>query len=60
MRERLLKLLDKLQTMVDTGDKASEGVELDEGRSGRLTRMDAMQEQAMTQEWGERRRVMCG
>lgn len=58
MRERLLKLRDKLQTMVDTGDQASEVVELDQGRSGRLTRMDAMQAQAMAQAFGQRRQFM--
>jgi len=40
----------------ETGQQAEEVVELDQTRVGRLSRMDAMQAQAMSRETGRRRR----
>ena len=40
----------------ETGKQAEEVVELDQARVGRLSRMDAMQAQAMSLETGRRRR----
>ena len=40
----------------ETGEQAEEVVELDQTRIGRLSRMDAMQAQAMSLETGRRRR----
>ena len=40
----------------ETGEQAEEVVKLDQTRVGRLSRMDAMQAQAMSQETGRRRR----
>lgn len=58
MRERLLKLRDELQAMVATGDESAAVVELDQSKVGRLSRMDAMQAQAMAQASGQRREAM--
>ncbi len=58
MRERLLKLREDLESMATTSDQSSQVVELDQTRMGRLSRMDAMQAQAMSQESGRRREVM--
>ena len=44
--------------MATAGDEASEVVELDQARVGRLSRMDAMQAQAMSQASGRRRKLM--
>lgn len=54
------KLLDKQQDLTrlkDTQDAASKTVELDQSRVGRLSRMDAMQGQAMSQESQRRRKL---
>ena len=44
--------------MAATADQSSQVVELDQTRMGRLSRMDAMQAQAMSQESGRRREMM--
>lgn len=44
--------------MATTGDRSSQIVELDQTRMGRLSRMDAMRAQAMSQELGRRREMM--
>ena len=54
----LLKLRVELLTAGETGQQAEEIVELDQTRVGRLSRMDAMQAQAMSQETGRRRRQL--
>ena len=54
-RVRLLQLRGELESVAETGDKSAETVELDQSRVGRLSRMDAMQAQAMAQESGRRR-----
>jgi len=53
----LLKLKAELLKAGETGQQAEEVVELDQTRVGRLSRMDAMQAQAMSQETGRRRRM---
>jgi len=53
----LLKLKAELLEAGKTGQQAEEVVELDQARVGRLSRMDAMQAQAMSLETGRRRRM---
>ena len=55
-RENLLALKQTLLKAQETGDQAEQTVELDQARVGRLSRMDAMQAQAMSKETGRRRR----
>jgi len=55
-KSRLLKLRSGLLRAEETGEQAEEVVELDQTRVGRLSRMDAMQAQAMSVETGRRRR----
>jgi DnaK suppressor protein len=54
-RQRLLALQVQLQALQATGDEASKTVALDQSSVGRLSRMDALQGQAMSQERGRRR-----
>lgn len=54
-RERLLKLRADLQAVAASGDESAAIVELDQAKVGRLSRMDAMQSQAMAQASAERR-----
>jgi DnaK suppressor protein len=58
---RFEALLQKQRTALlkagETGQQAEEVVELDQTRVGRLSRMDAMQAQAMSLETGRRRRL---
>jgi DnaK suppressor protein len=58
MRERLLKLREDIESVAATSDQSSQVVELDQSRVGRLSRMDAMQAQAMAQASGRRREMM--
>ena len=55
-RELLLALKQSLLRAQETGDQAEQTVERDQARVGRLSRMDAMQAQAMSKETGRRRR----
>lgn len=55
-RNKLLVLRSTLLKAQETGDGAEQPVELDQTRVGRLSRMDAMQAQAMSIETGRRRR----
>ena len=54
----LLKQKNELLKAGETGEQAEEVVELDQACVGRLSRMDAMQAQAMSQETGRRRRQL--
>lgn len=54
-RELLLQRQAELEVLTETGDEASKPVELDQTRVGRLSRMDAMQGQAMSLEAKRRR-----
>ena len=58
MREKLLKMRDELQQLASTADEAASVVELDQTKVGRLSRMDALQSQAMAQASVQRREVM--
>jgi DnaK suppressor protein len=58
MRDRLLKLREELQAIAAIGDESAAVVELDQSKLGRLSRMDAMQAQAMAKASGQRREVM--
>jgi len=55
-KESLLTLKKVLLKAQETGIAAEQTVELDQTRVGRLSRMDAMQAQAMSIETGRRRR----
>ena len=54
-REQLLQLRAELEALAATGDASAEVVELDQSKVGRLSRMDAMQAQAMAQASAQRR-----
>jgi DnaK suppressor protein len=56
-REMLIRLRDDLESLTATADESSQVVELDQTRVGRLSRMDAMQAQAMARESGRRRAI---
>ena len=58
MRDRLLKLREELQAIAAIGDESAAVVELDQSKVGRLSRMDAMQAQAMAKASGQRREAM--
>ncbi len=58
MRERLLKLRKELESAAAIGDESAAVVELDQSKVGRLSRMDAMQAQAMAKASGQRREAM--
>ena len=58
MRKKLLELREDLESLAATSEHSSKVVELDQSRVGRLSRMDAMQAQAMAQASGRRREVM--
>jgi DnaK suppressor protein len=55
-RQLLLDERAALEQVADTGSEAAATVELDQSRVGRLSRMDAMQGQAMSVEMNHRRR----
>jgi len=57
-RDRLLTLRDELQNLAETGDASAAVVELDQSKVGRLSRMDAMQAQAMAKASSNRRQTM--
>ena len=57
-RQRLLQLRGELEALADTNDASADVVELDQAKVGRLSRMDAMQAQAMAQASGQRRDQM--
>lgn len=56
-RRSLLELRKTLTDLGATGDEAAATVELDQTRQGRLSRMDAMQAQAMSVEAKRRREL---
>jgi len=47
-RKELLRIRDELMSVEESGQKAAETVELDQSKVGRLSRMDALQAQAMS------------
>jgi len=54
-RALLLQRREALQQVTEAGDEAAKPVELDQTRVGRLSRMDALQAQAMSKETQRRR-----
>ena len=56
-RDLLIKQKKDLSSVADIGDESSSVVELDQSRVGRLSRMDAMQLQAMSKEVKQRREI---
>lgn len=56
-KKRLLQLQQEITELGKTGDDASKTVELDQSRVGRLSRMDALQGQAMSLEMKRRRDI---
>lgn len=56
-RQQLLVRRAELQALADTGRSAAATVTLDQTRVGRLSRMDALQSQAMAQEANRRREL---
>jgi DnaK suppressor protein len=55
IRDRLVTLRQELESLSAASDESSQTVELDQSRVGRLSRMDAMQAQAMAKESSRRR-----
>ena len=58
LKNQLLELRRLLTDVESTGAEAEEVVELDQTRQGRLSRMDAMQAQAMSKATGAKRREL--
>ena len=56
-KELLYKKQSEINEIIETGDAAARPVELDQTRVGRLSRMDAMQAQAMSIEAKRRRDI---
>ncbi len=56
-KEKLLRLRDELLDVEHAADDATQPVELDQSRVGRLSRMDALQVQAMSRESMRRRNI---
>ena len=57
MRERLLKFREDLESLAAMSEQSTQIVELDQTRVGRLSRMDALQAQAMAKESSRRREL---
>jgi DnaK suppressor protein len=57
LKERLLQTQKELLDLDETGRDAAQTVELDQSRVGRLSRMDALQAQAMSLELRRRRQA---
>ncbi len=55
LKQILQQIRTDLQELEKISQQAGKTVELDQARTGRLTRMDAMQAQEMAQETGRRR-----
>lgn len=57
-KNKLIALREQLESVAATGDESAAVVELDQSKVGRLSRMDAMQAQAMAQASGQRRTAL--
>jgi DnaK suppressor protein len=55
MKRKLETMRRELEHLADAGDDAAAVVQLDQTKVGRLSRMDALQAQAMAKASGERR-----
>lgn len=60
VRKRLLERREELLAVTETSRGSRDAVELDQTRVGRLSRMDALQGQAMAIETERRRRIELG
>jgi DnaK suppressor protein len=58
VKQKLLELKAELESIAETGDESAAVVELDQAKVGRLSRMDAMQAQAMAKASSQRRKVL--
>ncbi len=58
IREKLLELRRELEAVAEAGAESAAVVELDQSKVGRLSRMDAMQAQAMAKASEERRAAL--
>jgi len=56
-KQVLISNRSKLESVLETGEAAAEIVSLDQTRMGRLSRMDAMQQQAMSKANNQRRQL---
>ena len=57
VRDKLLALRDELLEIEQTSHESTQTVELDQSRFGRVSRMDALQAQAMSKESMRRRTI---
>ncbi len=57
IKQKLEAMRDELERIADTGDDPAAVVQLDQTKVGRLSRMDALQAQAMAKASGQRRAV---
>ena len=57
MRDRLLAMRAAIESLSESSDDVADVFELDQSRTGRLTRMDAMQVQAMAKAGQARAKV---
>ena len=55
IRQKLEAMREELESVADTGDDSAAVVQLDQAKVGRLSRMDALQAQAMAKASGQRR-----
>jgi DnaK suppressor protein len=60
MRERLKAMAAELRSLEEASRESAQTVELDQSRQGRLSRMDALQGQAMSIAARDRRRTEIG
>lgn len=56
-KAKLIELKTNLEALEATGQAAAETVELDQTRMGRLSRMNAMQQQEMSKATNQRRKI---
>ena len=56
-RDKLLSLQHEILQVEQSGDEAAQIVELDQSKVGRVSRMDALQGQAMAKESQQRRNI---
>ena len=55
MKQKLVAMREELERIADAGDDPAAVVQLDQTKVGRLSRMDALQAQAMAKASGQRR-----
>lgn len=55
LKQKLIAMREELKSIADSGDDQAAVVQLDQARVGRLSRMDALQAQAMAKASGQRR-----